>query len=336
MLANVTELGREFAGTADEILTRERTRSPADPEKLWQALVEAGWFELLLDDEHGGLGLGIEDLAGIFVVAGRHLVAAPLLEHTVVVPLLLNHVDASVGARLEPLAAGRQRAAFVDPEAAGAGAPVRFAADADQLVVVTESGVAIVPAHDRGVTITPVKSYDPISTFAHVTMGDGAGLEPLLDGPRAVACLDAVRGAARFMIACELAGVTRELLDASVTYAKDREQFGKPIGAFQAVQHLLADMCVSVLALEAACSHITTNRGVIATEAAVVKALAAAAARTVAEGALQVHGGIAFTEEYELRRWFEHAIALQGLYGDAHDLSRLLGATVLRGELALA
>jgi len=363
-----SEIGAEFTRAADDLLRgvlgRESVRAEIDRSGWssvgWDAVVDAGWSSVLLDERHGGLGLGITEVSGIFTAVGRHLLPGPLLDHAIVAPLLANWTSAPAAERLLSATEGARTMTFLDVQARGAAhaKPPRFAtagvygevdlvpfgARSDDFVIVAEAGdgrpcVVIVDARTSGVEITETASFDPLTRYSHVSL-DGASAEPVLDqgstqGASIEARLATLRATLRLMIACELSGMARAMLDESVDYARERQQFGKPIGAFQAVQHLLADMCASVLCLDAACEMDAISAAGESGDETIAglhaKAVASATCRAVAEGALQVHGGIGFTIECDLHRWVQHALALQGVYGDERELARMLGDRLLVG-----
>lgn len=365
-----SEVGAEFARAADDLLrgvmSRESVRADIDRSGwssfAWDAVVGAGWSSVLLDERHGGLGLGVPELSGIFVAAGGHLLPGPLLDHAVVAPLLANWASGPAVQRLLAAAEGQRSLSFLDIDARGgprAKAPrfehgrvhgqvdlVAFGSRSDDLAIVVEDGdgrpgVVMVDARGAGVEITEEPSFDPLTRYSTVRL-DGAPGEPILDRPSPddgtiEQRLASLRATLRLMVACELSGIARAMLDQSVDYALVRQQFGKPIGSFQAIQHLLADMCASVLCLEATCEMDVIDAADGPDEEIVAglhaKALASATGRTVAEGALQVHGGIGFTIECDLHRWVQHALALQGVYGDQHELARILGQGLRRGAI---
>jgi alkylation response protein AidB-like acyl-CoA dehydrogenase len=364
------DLTTELAHAANELLASIMTRTHirADIDHLgfsraaWTAIAEAGWFEASLDEEHGGLGLGLGPLAAIAAAAGKHLLPGPVAEHAGVLPLLVPRVSASARHRLLDAIAGRRIAVLVDGAAADTPSRIRpqlangrlsgtvnlarFAELADDLLVVAdrtdgpdqgEPTLALVSRAADGVTITGQDSYDPITRYATVTL-DVAPVDDVLAaaGPDTIVLLAQLRAVIRLFAAAETAGVGRALLDTSVAYAQDREQFGKPIGAFQAVQHLLADMAAAVLLLEAATADVfgrATENAPLEPLSWQLKCLTARVGRQLGEGALQVHGGIAFTIEHELHRAVQHILALQGLYGDEKELARQLGRALLLGEL---
>jgi len=303
----VESYAADFAAAAEDLLTGLRDAewedgfSPRD----WAAAEEAGWLDVLRAEEKGGLGLGLPELGVIFRSVGRHLFAGPLLEHAVAVPLVE--------------AAGAEVDGFV-AVVFGDGAGTRYADRADTLIVVRDGGVEVVPA--SAATIMPRRSLDPAVTYGDVSRLPGGDLVPL-DVDQLVAAL-------RLMAACELAGLAERSLELAVEYAKQREQFGRPIGSFQAVQHILAEMARRQHGLNALVESAVAAAGEARPLAGrVAKAATALGSREIVEGSLQVHGGIAFTVEHVLHRYYKHVLGLEHLYGGGRELSRELGRMLL-------
>jgi alkylation response protein AidB-like acyl-CoA dehydrogenase len=362
MSVTANDLAVEFASSAKEMLasqmSQEDIRSELErefwSEGLWRTVVDAGWLDVLLPEDLDGLGLGLAELAGIFTAVGLSLMPGPLLDNAVALPMV-----AARAKDCEPLrAAIRERSIFalVDGEASeqphqdrpgfedgrlsGRGELVRFGGVAELLLVVAEAGepaVVLVDPAAAGVELSRHKSFDPVTELVEIRF-DGVPAEPLVSaGPELDQLLAELRAAMRLMTSCEVAGVSRHMLDAAVGYAKEREQFERPIGSFQVIQHLLADIAADVTLLEATCeaavaAWVSGEPGRIE-QSVEAKGLAARVGRIVGEGALQVHGGIAFTREFDLHRWFMHVVSLQGLYGDERSSARRIGKALLEPQL---
>jgi alkylation response protein AidB-like acyl-CoA dehydrogenase len=279
--ASSSQLG-EFAAALDGYLAKaipsNRRRKVWDAgrvdRELWAALGTDGWLAPVLPEEHGGMGLELADAISAFWPAGRHLLNSPLAEHLVVLPLLV-HAGAAVEG-LEQLAGGEKILAFWDPQAHGRDAVeltvtvdsqnrvsgelagLRFAHDADTVVLLAMRGsddvVVQLDLPAEGVTLGPTGG---LSTAAWARRSRVSLVEVastvLLDGARASRFADEVRAWLHLSIAYELSGAVAWLLDAAVEYAKVREQFGSPIGSFQAIQHILADMAAADSALKNVC-----------------------------------------------------------------------------------
>jgi alkylation response protein AidB-like acyl-CoA dehydrogenase len=356
-----TSFAADFAVAAQELaaglMRRPSIRAEIEREgfsgEAWDAIGEAGWAAVLLAEDAGGLGLGFSELGPIFTAIGRQLVPGPLLEHAIVLPLMFEHFSPASRERLAGAVAGARRLAFADPAATGASpsaitlgvdgrlsgrlGSVRFADLADDLLVVAQdpTGIPLVAQLDArrdGVTIVAQPSLDPLVRYAEIRL---AGVE-VATGDRltgAAALLEDVRASLRLVIGAELSGMATHALDLAAQYALQREQFGQPIGGFQAIQQILAEMAREVQGVQALirdsldqADRTPAARPIIGR---VAKSGAARAGRAVVEDSLQVHGGIAFTIEHELHRYYKHTLALEALYGLPRELWRDLGASLL-------
>ncbi len=355
------ELLAEFAAAAEEVvgglMARESVRSEIAAtgfsQEAWTVVAQTGWMSTLLDEADGGLGLGVDALAPIFRAGGKHLFPGPLLEHAVAAPLAAGAADGNARRRLIEATRGNRRLAV---SIASSGAPhptlegtrlsgrcpvVRFAATAEDFLVagVRSSGetpLVLVPRTQAGISITDLRSLDPAVVLSEVSF-DRVSIEPgdVLGECRSGSSLTLateLTAALRLMTACTLAGLARHALDQSVAYARERHQFGKPIGSFQAVQHQLAEMARQTLTLESFCEDAARagDHREAAITSLMIKAHSGRVARHVIEGALQVHGGIAFTLEHELHRYYKHALTLEALYGQPAELELEIGRCLLR------
>ncbi|HEY3881766.1 MAG TPA: acyl-CoA dehydrogenase family protein [Trebonia sp.] len=358
-----TTVAQELMSAADGVVRRElarpgvrsAARGAGWSKDLWAATAAAGWADVLLAEEHGGLGLGLDAAAELFSVIGRNLVPGPYADLVVTVPLIYPHAPAAVRSRLDAARAGAEIVLLVDPAATGAASGimefaggaltgtaglVRHAPVADGFLVpvhdpASGSALAYVGASDPRVTVRPGESFDFASPVAHVSFDHVTVAPQHLVPATGELTVSGLRARLRLVIAAELAGLARHLLDASVSYAKLREQFGKPIGSFQAVQQILAEMAVQLMGTEALTAELAQGGDAGLAEAIMAKGLASEIARTIGEAALQVHGGIAFTEEFEDNRWYLHILTLHGLYGDHADCYRVTGDALLTQEFPI-
>jgi alkylation response protein AidB-like acyl-CoA dehydrogenase len=358
------DLGRAAEELLERTMSNAAVRASIDEccfsAQAWACVSRAGWFDALVPAELGGLDLGVGALRGILTAVGRHLLPGPVAEHAAVVPELMRLADAPALERLHAATAGDRMVALVDQGSVestpyqpflrdgrieGEAELVRFGDLADDLIVLigggTDTGaspaaVALVPAKGAGVRITRRESFDPATRFAVVEFESVRPEHLIAHGRGAALCVARIRSCMRLLVAAEICGISRSLLDSSVAYAAQREQFDRPIGSFQALQHILADMAAGVLVLEAAVGDFFARAGEESDLEHLswqLKALAARTGRLVAESALQVHGGIAFTAEHDLHRGVQHLLALQGSYGDERQLAWSIGAALLRGDL---
>ncbi|GAB3009648.1 acyl-CoA dehydrogenase [Streptomyces pseudoechinosporeus] len=260
---------------------------------LWTRIAEAGVFALAVPEAYEGVGPLPVELAVAFVELGRHAVPGPLVE-TVAAAVLLTEPEAAK--RLLPALASGAAIATVAAEGSyaldGDVATVLLAVDGDEL--------RLAPGHG------PVRtSLDPTRRLTRLDPGGEllAGNPPL---PRALTW-------ARLATAAQALGVGLALLDRTVAYVKQRHQFGVPIGSFQAVKHQLAD---AKLALEFARPLVFgAALSMDPADVAAAKVTACEAAYATARTALQLHGAIGYTAEYDLSLWLTKARALRTAWG---------------------
>jgi alkylation response protein AidB-like acyl-CoA dehydrogenase len=284
----------------------------------WQRICELGWPALLVDEEHGGLGLGVVELAVVQEEMGAALAPSPFLSTVAAAALIADAGSDEQRERWLPaLAAGEARgtvATLRDGDGDGDGDGWTAVPDADGAdVVVLRDGDAWALAED--VSAEPANALDPTRRLWSIEVGGGR--EPLPgDGARAA---DVIAVA----LAAESVGVARRTLDMAVGYAKEREQFGRPIGAYQAVSHACAQMLLEVEGARSTTLYAAwaldhePESGPLA--ASMAKAYASDAGWRVPAAALQVHGGIGFTWEHDLHLWLKRGKANAYLWGDARE-----------------
>ncbi|MGY1917035.1 acyl-CoA dehydrogenase family protein [Blastococcus sp. SYSU DS0973] len=296
----------------------------------WSRIADLGFLGANVPSELGGLGLGDAELTVLLEEAGYAALPEPLLETAaVVVPVLREHGSADQRAFWLPRIASGEALATAQLMGSPA-AP--YGRVADLALLELEDGLHLVPG-DR-LTREPARSMDGARhTAALRAVPDSRTRLP------EAALVDArVRGAAA--TAAVLNGVSRRLLDMTVAYAKDRQQFGRPIGSFQAVKHMLAEVALEVETSRPAAWYALTaiadGQDDAALAASAAKAAANAAATTASYHTLQVHGGIGFTWEHDLHLWLKRGKALEGAYGSLRHHHRVLGDAVMTSPDLLA
>jgi alkylation response protein AidB-like acyl-CoA dehydrogenase len=337
----------EYGATVDDYLTRTYTgRRHAildnggwDP-ALTSEFADLGWYSLAIPEDRGGLGLPLSALGPLFLQYGRHLVGGPLLEHSLLPALVPGLVPAHAArppALVDPgvtelwsddLGAVTRRGGRLH----GAVEAVRFAAQADRLVVVTGSTVCLVDPAAPGVRIEPLTGADPGVEFGRIEFDDVEADPMGHDHDHDL--LLRLRSWARLLLACELSGLARGSLERTVEHVARREQFGRPVGSFQAVKHIVADMLTRSTALENLCLAALADADTAPPEeldlvACTTKAHASDVAIRVCEDAIQLHGGMGFTTESDVSWFYRRALALRGWYGDPAELQVRLGAALL-------
>jgi alkylation response protein AidB-like acyl-CoA dehydrogenase len=321
------ELVRELAG--DE-------RGFTDEQ--WEAVAELGWPGVMVDEEHGGLGLGAVELIVIQEELGYALAPTPLLSSVAASLLVAAAGSPEQKERwLEPLASGQARGAVALWDESAGWSPahpqaepsedgtlsatkiaVADAGTADVLVVASRGGHLLVEAGASGLEITPEPALDDTRKLFGVRF-QSTPAEVMPEGtPDSVAHAYAVVVAA---LAAENVGIAQRTMEMAVEYAKDRKQFDRPIGSYQAVSHRCAQMLLEVEGARSltygaawALDHDPENA---VRAASMAKAYAGDAGFRVSASALQVHGGIGFTWEHDLHFFLKRARANAQAFGDS-------------------
>jgi alkylation response protein AidB-like acyl-CoA dehydrogenase len=288
-------------------MARVRQLAGGVADDVWTQAGSLGWFGLGLPEGAGGAGYGLAEEMLLFIELGRSLAPGPWLG-----TVLATH--ALRGEALRALLVGDHRVALVDDSGdTGESGVVADAAAATDFLVLGRRRVRHVAAGARGLTVTAgTGGIDPTRRLAHVRVAEGCGDVLDLD-------VDALRRRAAVLVAAEAVGVAERTLEASVEYAKVRQQFGRPIGSFQAVKHRCADMAVRA---EVARS-ITTWAAVAlrddepdaARHVREAKALAVDAALANAHDNVQNHGGMGFTWEADAHLYLKRAWILEHQLG---------------------
>ncbi len=303
--------------------------------RFWQQLAELGLPGLLVPEAHEGLGRDETDLVLVMEEVGRVALAEPLVGTTVGVGLLRELGDEALAAALLPgVAAGAVRLAVRHP----ASPTVADAHVADRILGAEGVGGedALWIAEPDAVRLEAQPSVDGSQRLFRVDVEPGRARQLAL-GPRARALLDAALDRGALCCAAQALGVADRLIALAAEYARQRVQFGVPIGSFQAVKHLLADVRV---ALEYARSHVVRAAWSVAravptraVDVSMAKLAACEAARDAANVALQVHGAIGYTYEQDLHLWMKRAWSLDLAWGDSVLHRQRLCAGVIDGEL---
>ena len=303
----------------------------------WRRMAALGWQGLVVPEQYGGAGLGLLELAIVLEEMGRACLPGPYLD--VVLAATLLAAAGGQDALLAELSAGRTLVTLAREEAPFAGSPgaparfeggrvrgtkyfVPFAAAADALLVATRDGVCLVR---KPFAVTALATLDPGQRFGEVRLDHAATLV----GPPGL--LERVDLVAAVAAGAMLLGIMARLLEMTIAYVQTRQAFRRPIGAFQVLQHRLADMLLKAESTRSAvyraawCLDTSDADAVLACAAA--KAYAGDASRLVCGEAIQMHGGIGFTWELDLHFYFKRAKTLEQHYGSTEvQLERALVA----------
>lgn len=309
-----------LAGRFGRDRLRAAVGAPALDRALWRELGEAGFFALRLPAAAGGVGLGLPEAVLVFEEAGRALLPGPL----VACQVLAGVVDGvATGERIAGLC-----------EAAAGPVLWEHPADCDELILLEGAagegeGGGPAPggafrAAASEVAAAPLASVDPLTPLARLT--DFPRTAPLaLDAPR-------LRREAALLTAAQQLGGAARTVEMAVAHARRREQFGVPIGSFQAVKHLCAQMLVRTeIARSAVYAASVTGD---ALEVAGAKLLADEAAVRNARDCLQVQGGMGFTWEADVHLHLKRAWLRAERWGPAREAEELLAEGLVTGAEA--
>jgi alkylation response protein AidB-like acyl-CoA dehydrogenase len=300
---------------------------------FYESLGSLGYPSLLLPEEDGGLGAIA--FAVVLHEAGRVALPGPLLDSVLAVRALAGasgeaprrwRERAAAGESLVVLARGESLAS-ADPSAPGAtfaGGRVRgtkcfvpFGAFADALLVETQQGLALVERPSGGWGATPLPTFDPAQRFAEIALDTPAAL--IAEGAEARRLLDDAERLGALGAAATLLGLMERALELTVAYTMERQAFGVPVASFQALQHRCADMLLQVESGRSAVYRAAwaeeSGQPDAAYLAAVAKAWTGSAARSVCGEAIQMHGGVGFTWEYDPHVYLKRVKTLELFHG---------------------
>lgn len=347
----LTDEQRMIADTARQFFaenaTSERTRGAMGADGFdrdtWRAYCEElGFGGLALPEAFGGATLGMVEFASVAEAAGAQVAAIPMLGQAMAgAAILAGGEDAARQRWLPAIASGRTVVAaaesdtldFVDGRLSGAIDFVPDGAVADLLLLFGAGGAWLVRADAPGVTVSARTTMDQTRPLASVAL-DAAAAEPLADG---CAAADAARRSGWICLAAEALGGAQACLDRTVAYARERVQFGRPIGSFQAYKHRLADMMVDIeqarSALYWAACAVDEGSADAAFALHAAKSFCADTGFRCAADMIQLHGGIGFTWEHDAHLFFKRARSIQTLLGSG-NWHREQAARMILGDAA--
>ena len=315
-----------FSENATSERTRKAMAADGVDHALWESFcTELGLAGIGLPEAAGGAGLGMVEFAIIAEAAGAQVSALPLLGlATVAQAIATGGSDAQQAEHLPNLISGATIAAFAEGQGlslaggklSGTAQFVPHGAVAGLFLLAQGDAAWLVKADAPGLTVKAHVTMDQTRPFASLHL-DGVAAEPLANPVAAVA---AARAGGWISLSAEALGGAQATLDRTVAYAKERVQFGRAIGSFQAYKHRLADMMVEIEQARsavywAACAvDEGSDEAALALHAA--KSFAADTYFKCAADMIQLHGGIGFTWEHDAHLFFKRARAIQSLLGN--------------------
>jgi alkylation response protein AidB-like acyl-CoA dehydrogenase len=330
-----------FSARGGEGAARAALESGSYDETAWQQMcVDLGLTGLAVSESNGGSGGGLRELAVVLEEAGKSLFPSPLLSAGIAAWALDRAIgSAAAVAWLPGLLSGTGLVTIaVEPatrqvtvsgdQLTGVIPAAVDAAKADGLLVAAATGVFAVDTRSSGVRVVGRATIDPSRPLADISF-EAAGAERIGDA----AAAHRLAAVAATAVACEQIGGAASALETAVAYAKIRHQFGAPIGSFQAIKHLCADLLLAVesgrAAVRRAARAIDEDDPQTEVFASIAKAWCSDAYARAAETSLQIHGGIGFTWEHIAHLHLKRAKTNEFLFGDARHhrerLAQLLG-----------
>jgi alkylation response protein AidB-like acyl-CoA dehydrogenase len=338
----------------------------AHDDGLWREIADQGWTGLLVTEEHGGLGLGLVEAAAVAEEMGRACLPGPFLSTLMAAALIERAGDREQrGKYLEPIVTGEMKAtvAMLEESANWEPGSVRLAASrerggnfsvtgkklfvpdaevCDLIICVARDGdrVLLLPVERGadGLSIKPMPSMDATRKVYEVSF-DGVSVAEASQLGADGAAEGALRGAlevATTVLCAEMVGGMQWVLDTTVEYAKTRQQFGRAIGSFQAVQHQCADMLLIAESGRSAAYYaawtLTENDPAASLAVSIAKAYCSDAYREVCNRGVQVHGGIGFTWEHDLQLYYKRSKSSETLFGDAIFHRERIARLVVDGQ----
>jgi alkylation response protein AidB-like acyl-CoA dehydrogenase len=318
MAREFEEFHEELRSVAGELLAKDRNVD-------WPTLVDAGWVGLEVPERFGGAGVTFAEVAVICEEMGRVASANSYLGSAVLAIGALKALQPSDtrDQLLADVASGTVRVTV-------ALEPFEFVPDAegaDRILMVADGGVA-----EPVVTVAPQPVLDETRRLATV-MADREATEVLRFEGDPAAAVRRLHERAAVAVACDSLGLSEAMLAATVSYAKVRHQFGRPIGSFQAVKHACADMQVAIAVsrqlVAAAVEAVAEDRQDAFAAAAMAKSYTCSAAVDVVGKAMQLHGGIGYTWESGIHVYLKRAALNRSLFGSPAALRKRLAQRYL-------
>ena len=297
----------------------------------WQELAELGLLGYLAAEDHGGLGMSIDGFVLLAEEAGYVALPEPLLEVSgIALPVLFAIQSEASGSLIEKICAGEQRVMLSHP----LNPNINQLDQADSVLLLQDDGAYLMSASEC--KLVPSDSIDPLRRIHRLEARPAA--QHRLVEKDAVAALDrqAVELGA-LITAAELLGLSAGMIDMATEYAKERKQFGNPIGSYQAVKHHLSNAFVALEfarpVIYRAAAAISQKEANASLSVAHAKIAAIDVAILAAETAIQIHGGMGYTFEVDLHLWMKRAWAISGLWGDRNYHARIIDQALFTDKM---
>jgi alkylation response protein AidB-like acyl-CoA dehydrogenase len=351
------EARRLFAGRCDSAALRRAAEAGGFDAGLWKTIGELGWCAVALDEASGGLGLGAMELALLAEECGRRLAPVPFWSTACLAAPVVSMLAAEParGALLARIGAGEAATVALDLSTATAAAAIcatavkdgdawRLSGTIRGVPDLPVAHIVLVPARaadgtvalfrlDRDGERPSAPGFDLTRPVADLDLGAAATSVSLLAEDVAIERLDRALLTARLGLAAEQVGTAQGALDITLAYIAERVQFGRTIASFQAVKHRCAALLVAIAEarslLHGAAASLDAGEPHAALEIEALGALAADVAFRAAEEAIQLHGGVGNTWEYDPHLYLRRAQATSFLFGTAAQKLEKVAAAII-------
>lgn len=334
----IQEAARTFLSDAvtPDVLRAAVDGSTGFDQAVWQRLAgDLGFAGIMIPEAYGGLGMGAVEMALVLEETGRVLAPLPFFESAVLATqaILAAGSEEQLTTLLPRLASGApacfagtaDRPTLSDGRLKGSARFVTFAHVAELILVATsDQSIVVLTPQTAGLDIDLQPSLDRTRRFATLRFDCAITPGMVLGNPgQAREAIDRTLSIASGLLAAEQTGGMQQSLDATVEYARQRIQFGRPIGSFQAYKHMLADMMLLVEASRSAAYYaaaaIDDNGAELRQACSIARSYACDAFKAVTGDAIQLHGGIGFTWEHHAHFYFKRARATASWLGSAEQ-----------------
>lgn len=298
----------------------------------WQELAELGLLGYLAAEDLGGLGMSVDGFTLLAEEAGYVALPEPLLEVAGIALPVLSAIDSEAANMLvKSICAGGHRVLLSHP----LNPNLNQLVNTDSVLLLQDDGAYLLPAAECD--LVSADSIDPLRRIQRLKAGPA--VQQQLVEKDAVAALNRLaleHGA--LLTAAELLGLSAAMIDMATEYAKERNQFGKPIGSYQAVKHHLSSAFVALEfarpVIYRAAAAISQKEATASLSVAHAKIAAIDVATLAAETAIQIHGGMGYTFEVDLHLWMKRVWAISGLWGDHNYHARTIDQALFADSIA--
>lgn len=303
---------------------------------IWNGLLEQGAVGILIPEEYGGAGLSMLHAEVVSEALGRHIVPVSYLGHAVLAPLAIQHAgteqqiekllpeiaagETIYGIALTDLVVNREntRLTLDAGKVTGDATFVIGGLRADKLILATAGTLILVERDAPGVSVEALTTVDKTRDFAVVRLKD-APCEVLGEEGASAQAIETVLNAARINIAADTLGAAEAMFNQALQYSRDRVQFDRPIGSFQSIKHILADMITELEPCRSLVWYAAYAYDEVPEEATLMachaKAHVSEVAKHINRATTEMHGGMGFTDLLGLHFWFKRIEVNRQLLG---------------------